>query len=101
MKTKTITINNTHTTHPLCILTLLLGVILFIIYILDNITQLLNLSESTQGILLAFAIISLGIGIILYFFSYLFGKLSAIASEIDQECELNQNEEEDTEEPIQ
>ncbi|MBU0498286.1 MAG: hypothetical protein KKG04_10100 [Candidatus Thermoplasmatota archaeon] len=100
MKTKTITITSTHTTHPFCILALLLGIILFIIYIFDSITHLLNLSESIQGILLAFAIITLGVGIILYFFSYLFAKLSTIASEIDQECELSQNEEDTSEAPI-
>ena len=86
MTPKTIIPDSQQKASPLCILLLILGLLLLIIYIVDSLTQLIGLSESTLGTLLAFRIIFLGVGLLLYFFTYLFRKLANIADEIEQEC---------------
>ena len=95
MTPKTIIPNSKQKVSPTCILLLILGVLFLIIYIFDSLTHLIDLSESTLGILLAFVIIFLGVGLILYFFTFLFRKLANIADEIEQECndELEETEE--------
>ena len=95
MTPKTIIPDSKQRASPTCILLLMLGLLFLIIYILDSLTHLIGLSESTLGIFLAFIIIFLGVGLILYFFTFLFRKLANIADEIEQEGndELEETEE--------
>jgi uncharacterized membrane protein len=74
------------------------GCILFIIYALEGLAHLLQLDDEAVGIILAFAILFLGLGVISYFFSCQFAKLSKIAEEVEQDESLL-DEEETTEEP--
>jgi Zn-dependent protease with chaperone function len=72
---------------------LILGCILFIIYFVETLLHLIGLSDDSIGIILAFAILSLGLGLILYFFSRQFTKLSQIAEEVEQNESLGDEEE--------
>ena len=67
---------------------ILSGVILFILYII-----FLFVFHYTKeaSIILAFAILFIGVGGIFYFFHYEFTKLERIAAEVEQETEDNQN----------
>jgi len=91
MTPKTITLDSSKKTNPTCIFLLTVGLILLAIYIIDSLTNILSIGESTLGIILAFTIIILGVGLILYFFGCLFNKLATIADEIEQEC-LEEND---------
>jgi uncharacterized membrane protein len=72
---------------------LILGCILFIIYFIENLLHPIGLSDDGIGTILAFAILILGLGFILYFFSRQFTKLSQIAEEIEQDESLGDEEE--------
>jgi hypothetical protein len=91
MKPKTITLDSSKKTSPTCLFILTIGIILLAIYIIDSLTNIIGIDESTLGIILAFTIILLGVGLILYFFGCLFNKLATIADEIEQEC-LEEND---------
>lgn len=83
-------------TGALCKVFLVIGCILFIIYALEILVHFLQLSEDTNGILLAFAILFLGLGLISYFFSCQFAKLSKIADEIENDETLLDEEDTNT-----
>ena len=68
-----------------CKFFVILGAILLIFYIIQKTIPLVGISENTLGIILAFAILSLGLGFILYFLSRQFAKLAKIAEEIEKE----------------
>ena len=68
-----------------CKILLTLGIFLLIFYIIEKTILLVDISETILGSLLAFAILSLGIGFILYFLSSQFAKLAKIAEEIEKE----------------
>ena len=68
-----------------CKLLLILGAILLIFYIIQKTIFLVDISETILGIILAFAILALGLGFILYFLSSQFAKLAEIAKEIENE----------------
>jgi len=68
-----------------CKFLLALGIILLIFYIIQKTVHLVDISGNTLGIILAFAILSLGLGFILYFLSRQFAKLAKIAEEIEKE----------------
>ena len=68
-----------------CKFFLILGVIFLIFYILQKTISLVEIGENTLGIILAFAILALGLGFILYFLSRQFAKLAEIAKEIEKE----------------
>jgi hypothetical protein len=68
-----------------CKLFLVLGCILIIIYIVETFLHPLGLSDDGIGTILAFAILGLGLGLILYFFSCQFAKLSKIADDVEQD----------------
>jgi len=68
-----------------CKFFLILGVIFLIFYILQKTISLVEIGENTLGIILAFAILALGLGFILYFLSCQFAKLAEIAKEIENE----------------
>ena len=66
-----------------------MGVALLTIYIILKLVPLEALNELSQSgvpeTILAFSIILLGVGFILYFFNCMFCKLSKIADEIEKE----------------
>ena len=85
--------HNDFKTGIFCKFFLILGCILFIIYLIEMLLHLIELSNDSIGIILAFAILSLGLGLILYFFSRQFTKLSQIAEEVEQDESLSDEEE--------
>jgi O-antigen/teichoic acid export membrane protein len=76
-----------------CKFFLILGCILFIIYLVETLLHPIGMNDDDIGIILAFAILILGIGLILYFFSCQFRKLSQIAEEVEQDESLSDEEE--------
>jgi membrane-anchored glycerophosphoryl diester phosphodiesterase (GDPDase) len=85
--------HNDFKTGIFCKFFLILGCILFIIYLVETLLHLIGLSADDIGIILAFSILSLGLGLILYFFSRQFTKLSQIAEEVEQDESLGDEEE--------
>lgn len=83
-------------TGVLCRFFLIIGCILFIIYALETLLHLLSVNEDVNGIILAFSILFLGLGLIAYFFSCQFAKLSKIADEVEHDETLLDEEEIDT-----
>ena len=77
-----------------CKFFLILGCILFIIYVVETLLHPIQLNSNDTGIILAFAILCLGFGCILYFFSCQFAKLSEIAKDVEGDESLT--DEEDT-----
>jgi hypothetical protein len=71
------------------------GIILLAVYLVEVSLRPIGLSVGVTGALLAFAILSIGLGAILYFFSCQFAKLSAIAEEIESDESLCDEEEEE------
>jgi len=84
-KKKNISVYSDLKTGFFCKLLIILGAILLFFYILQITIALVDISENTLGIILAFAILSLGLGFILYFLSCQFAKLAEIAKEIENE----------------
>jgi hypothetical protein len=72
---------------------LILGCILFIIYLVETLLHPIGLSDDGIGTILAFVILCLGLGLILYFFSRQFTRLSKIAEEVEQDESLGDEEE--------
>ena len=75
-----------------CTFFLIIGCIVFILYAIEALLRPFGLSDDLIGTLLAFAILLLGLGLILYFFSCQFAKLSKIAEEIENDESLLDNE---------
>ncbi|MBN2599011.1 MAG: hypothetical protein JXA75_00615 [Candidatus Thermoplasmatota archaeon] len=88
--------HNDFKTGFFCKFFLVLGCIFFILYALETIVHPLNLHQDTTGTLLAFAILFIGLGLISYFFSCQFAKLSKIAEEVEQDESLI-----DSEDPVE
>jgi hypothetical protein len=86
-------VHNDFKTGIFCKFFLIFGCILFSIYLIEMLLHLIELSNDSIGIILAFAILSLGLGLILYFFSRQFTKLSQIAEEVEQDESLSDEEE--------
>ncbi|MCX6662992.1 MAG: hypothetical protein NTZ75_01955 [Euryarchaeota archaeon] len=76
-----------------CKFFLTLGCILFVVYLIETLLHLVGLSDGVTGAILAFAILSLGLGLILYFFSCQFAKLSKIAEEVENDESVIDKEE--------
>jgi Zn-dependent protease with chaperone function len=85
--------HNDFKTGFFCKVFLIIGCILFIIYLIETLLHPIGLSDDGIGTILAFAILGLGFGLILYFFSRQFTKLSQIAEEIEQNESLVDEEE--------
>ena len=66
---------------------LFIGIVFLIILLIDKVTLILNLNRNTCDIILAFGILFLGSGSLIYFLSYQFAKLAEIAEEIENEDE--------------
>ena len=63
----------------------LIGIILLFFYIIERVTLALGLSGYILGILIAFSILFLGIGLLIYFISCQFAKLSKIVDDVENE----------------
>ncbi len=72
----------------LCKFFLILGVLLIILYLVEFFAHPLQLSDDATGTILAFAILFIGLGLISYFFSCQFAKLSKIADDIENDESL-------------
>ena len=92
IKKRSISVYSDFKTGFLCKLLILLGIILIIFYIVQWIVPFITIDETISGIILAFSILFLGIGIILYFFNCQFSKLAEIAHEVEHEEELEKLE---------
>jgi len=84
-KKKNISVYSDLKTGFFCKLLLILGAILLIFYIIQKTIHVVDIGEDILGPLLAFAILALGLGFILYFLSCQFAKLAEIAKEIENE----------------
>jgi hypothetical protein len=80
-----------------CKFFLILGCILIVLYVVEIVAHPLNLSDDTTGTILAFSILFVGLGLISYFFSCQFAKLSKIAEEVENDESLMDLEEPDEE----
>ncbi len=80
-----------------CKFFLSLGCIFIFLYIVEIVAHPLNLSDDMTGTILAFSILFVGLGLISYFFSCQFAKLSKIAEEIENDESLMDLEEPDEE----
>ena len=80
-----------------CKFFLILGCIFIFLYVVEIVAHLLNLSDDTTGTILAFSILFVGLGLISYFFSCQFAKLSKIAEEVENDESLMDLEEPDEE----
>ena len=80
----------------LCRFFLIIGCILFIFYAVEAAAHPLQLGDDTTGTVLAFSILFLGLGLISYFFSCQFAKLSKIAEEVEKDETLLDEEETET-----
>ena len=80
-----------------CKFFLILGCIFIILYVVEIVAHPLNLSDDTTGTILAFSILFVGLGLISYFFSCQFAKLSKIAEEVENDESLMDLEESDEE----
>jgi uncharacterized membrane protein len=85
--------HNDFKTGFFCKFFLILGCILFIIYLVETLLHPIGLSDDGIGTILAFVILCLGLGLILYFFSRQFTRLSKIAEEVEQDESLGDEEE--------
>ena len=82
-KKKNISVYSDLKTGFFCKLLIILGAILLIFYIIQKTIPFIEIGEDILDSLLAFAILSLGLGFILYFLSRQFAKLAEIAKEIE------------------
>jgi len=80
-----------------CKFFLILGCIFIFIYVVEIVAHPLNLSDDMTGTILAFSILFVGLGLISYFFSCQFAKLSKIAEEVENDESLMDLEEIDEE----
>ena len=99
IKKRYFSVHNDFKTGILCKITIISGVILLILYLSISLLSFIFGSESTgffnqiysfsqssyMSTILAFSILLIGIGVILYFFSCQFAKLSEIAKDIENE----------------
>ncbi len=76
-----------------CKFFLILGCIFLILYIVEVVAHPLNLSDDMTGSIIAFTILFIGLGLIAYFFSCQFAKLSKIAEEVENDESLMDTEE--------
>jgi Zn-dependent protease with chaperone function len=73
---------------------IVLGIVLLLIFLVETFLHPIGLSDGVTGAMLAFAILCIGLGVLLYFFVLQFAKLSEIAEEIEADESLCDVEEE-------
>lgn len=83
LKKRNISVYSDFKTGFFCKFFLLLGLILLIFYVIQWTVPLITINENVSGIILAFSILLLGIGIIAFFFNRQLAKLAEIADEIE------------------
>lgn len=83
LKKRNISVYSDFKTGFFCKFFLLLGLILLIFYVIQWRVLLITINENVSGIILAFSILLLGIGIIAFFFNRQLAKLAEIADEIE------------------
>ena len=83
LKKRNISVYSDYKTGFLCKFFLFLGLILLIFYIIQSIIPIIAINDNILGIILAFSILFLGLGIIVYFFNRQFAKLAEIADEVE------------------
>jgi len=71
---------------------LIIGGILLFIYVIDWFFSYSFINETFAGTIIAFSILFLGSGIILFFFFCQFSKLSEIAEEVESGCDAKNPE---------
>lgn len=76
-----------------CKFFLILGFIFLSLYIIEVMAHPFNLSDDSTGTIIAFTILFIGLGLIAYFFSCQFSKLSKIAEEVENDESLMDTEE--------
>jgi hypothetical protein len=76
-----------------CKFFLILGCIFLFLYIVEVVAHPLNLSDDMTGTILAITILLIGLGLIAYFFSCQFAKLSKIAEDVENDETLMDTEE--------
>jgi O-antigen/teichoic acid export membrane protein len=76
-----------------CKFFLILGCILFVSYLILILFHPIIINDDSTGAILAFAILFIGFGVILYFFTCQFKKLSQIAEDIESDESLTEDEE--------
>lgn len=93
VKSRKISVHSDLKTGLFCKISLIIGIILIAVYLIQFLISSINIGENIAGIILSFSIIFIGLGIILYFFQCQFAKLSKIAEDIEKECDLPKIEE--------
>lgn len=83
LKKRNISVYSDFKTGFFCKFFLLLGLILLIFYVIQWTVPLITINENVSGIILAFSILLLGIGIIAFFFNRQLAKLAEIADEVE------------------
>ena len=76
-----------------CKFFLILGGVLLILYLIETLLHPFRFNDDVSGTILGFAILFLGLGLISYFFSCQFAKLSRIAEEVENDESLLDDEE--------
>lgn len=94
IKKKNISVYSDLKTGFFCKFLVVLGIIFLLIYLIQFALPFISIEDSITGIILAFSILFIGIGIILFFFHCQFSKLAQIAEEVEKEKDLGKIEEE-------
>jgi hypothetical protein len=79
-------------TGILCKLLLFIGMLLLAVYLVFHFVFVTIVDENVLDSVLAFSIIMLGVGLIMFFFYCQFAKLTKIAEEIESEDSLDDSE---------
>lgn len=75
-------------THTGSLIFLGIGVVFLVLTVLQAVFHVFSSDNGLAGILVAVTMLFFGAGLILYFFSRMFGKLAEIASEIENDDSL-------------
>jgi TRAP-type C4-dicarboxylate transport system permease small subunit len=81
-------------THTGSLVFLAIGVLFLVMTVLQAAFHLFSPAEDLAGILVAVTMLFFGAGLILFFFSRMFGKLAQIASEIENDESLRDDSQE-------
>ncbi len=87
LKKRTYSAQHDFKTGALYRLLLIVGGILLIIYLIEQASHLIGIGQTALGSILAFSILCIGGGLLMFFISSQFSKLAKIADEIEGEEE--------------
>ena len=88
IKARNISVYNDLKTGFFCKLLIILGVIFLLIYLIQFSIPYFSIGDNLSGIILAFSILLIGVGIIMFFFHCQFTKLAQIAEDVEKENSL-------------